>query len=467
MKISAVILFLGAAAVARAIEFGDDALNDPSRVMREMQARHAEATRGPKLDPKRIINESNSFLKEREPEMNAEEYALYEKVVTMLEANPQFALRLLEGMVNEKEKPSPAFEFILGNAYYATGEVAKAEASYRSSVHRYPNFLRAWVNLAMMYYSSSRFADAVPCFSKAVVLGDRDSATFGLLGYSLEQTGNIVSAEMAYIQALASDPANGDWKEGLLRIYIQGRQFGRAEWLVKTLIKERPQETRFWLTYANILLADGRRLEAIAVLESSAGLGAAGADELNLLGDLYAEQALFPEALAIYQKILKPAPETGEKKLLRFAQVLIGENRLPEAERALGALPATLSSSGRLEYLQAKADLLAARQKWADARAELNELLKIAPLNGRALLSLGRTFVAEDDVPHAMFAFESAIQIPATTYRASLELANIEIKARHYAKSVEYLEKALSIEKTDAVADYLARMKALVSKEGS
>ena len=55
----------------------------------------------PKLDPKRIINDSNGFLKEREPEMTAEEYALYEKVGTMLQSQPEFALKLLEAMVNE------------------------------------------------------------------------------------------------------------------------------------------------------------------------------------------------------------------------------------------------------------------------------------------------------------------------------------------------------------------------------
>jgi hypothetical protein len=72
--------------------------------------------KSPALDAQRIINESSSFLKEREPEMTAEEYALYEKVMNMLATNPAFALRVLEGMMNEREKPSPAFEFILGNA---------------------------------------------------------------------------------------------------------------------------------------------------------------------------------------------------------------------------------------------------------------------------------------------------------------------------------------------------------------
>src|SRR5450631_2356619 len=120
----------------------------------------------PKLDPKRIINESNSFLKEREPEMSEEEYALYQKVVTMLSTNPDFALKLLEAMMPDKEAPSPAFQFILGNAYYAVGQNDKSESYDRNAVNRYPTFLRAWVNLGILYYSSGKFAEAVPCFAK-------------------------------------------------------------------------------------------------------------------------------------------------------------------------------------------------------------------------------------------------------------------------------------------------------------
>jgi tetratricopeptide (TPR) repeat protein len=419
-----------------------------------------------KLDPKRIINESNGFLKEREPEMSAEEYALYEKVVEMISSQPDFALKLLEGMSNDKEaQPSPAFEFILGNAYYAAGQTAKAESSYRSAVKRYPTFLRAWVDLGVLYYTAEKFTDAIPCFAQAVSLGDRDPNTFGLLGYSLEKMGNVVPAEMAYMQALAADPTNGDWMEGLLRIYIQGRQVERAESLVKNLIKARPTEARFWLTYANILIVDHRKLEAIALLETAAGTGVAGVDELNLLADLYAEQKLIPEAVAIYQKILVPAPELGERKLLRLAEALATDHQLQQAQDVLTKLPASLSAESEINSLQIKADILAAQKKWADARTHLQKLLQLAPLNGKALLSLGRTYAAEDDLPRASFAFEGALQSPDFTYAASLELANIELKNRHYDKSVEYLEKALKIERTSAVEDYLARIRPLVVKK--
>jgi tetratricopeptide (TPR) repeat protein len=420
----------------------------------------------PKVDPKRIINASNGFLKEREPEMTAEEYALYEKVITMLDTNAELAVKLLEAMMSDQQPPSPAFELILGNAYYASGQNDKAETRFRSAVNRYPTFLRAWSNLGVVYYSSGRFPEAVECLSKCVVLGDRDPATFGLLAYSLDRLGNVVSAEMAYMQALAGDPNNVDWREGLLRIYIQGRQFGRAESLARSLIKERPAETRYWFSYANILLAGSRRLEAIAVLEAASGTGVAGADEFSLLADLYAEQNLVAEASTAYEQLLAKSPELGERKLLRYARVLTMAGRYAEAASLLERAQPRLSPDGLIDLRLARADLLIAQRHWTDARRQLEAVLKLAPLNGPALLGLGRAYLGEDDLGHAQFAFESALQIPATTYDASLELANVELKNRHYAKAVEHLKKALSIEKTDAVADYLARIKTLLPSEG-
>ncbi len=459
------ILAAGAAATASGSEL-DRLVGSDVAVVREEVGRRQD--RAPKLDPKRIINESNAFLKEREPEMTAEEFALYEKVMTMLGTNPAFAIRLLEAMMDESEKPSPAFEFILGNAYYAAGEFESSERHYRGAVERFPTFLRAWNNLGVLYYSTERFAEAVPCFSRAIVLGDKDPTTYGLLGYCLEKENNIVSAEMAFMQALAGAPDNMDWKEGLLRIYTAGRQFGRAEPLVKSLIKENPQETRFWLAYSNILLAEERRLEAIAVLEAAVGVGVAGWEETALLGDLYAEQELVPEALAIYEKLLAVALPTGERKLLHYAQVLIGDGKIDRAEELVRRLEAVaVSDEARLGLLQAKADIRIARQEWAAAREELEHLLKRSPLNGRGLLTLGRTYAAEEDWPRATLAFEAAYRVPEATYRASLELANLELKNGRYERTIQYLEKALSLQKTAGVEDYLGRVRSLVASTAS
>jgi tetratricopeptide (TPR) repeat protein len=155
----------------------------------------------------------------------------------------------------------------------------------------------------------------------------------------------------------------------------------------------------------------------------------------------------------------------GEQKLLHYTEVLISAGRLDDAQRVLGMLKPETASRGGVDVLQTRADLLAAQRKWPEERRVIDDLLKIAPLNGRALISLGRAYVAEDDVARATLAFEAAYGITGSTYVASLELANIEIKNRHYTKSVEYLQRALSIEKTDAVQDFLVRVKTLAAKD--
>ena len=232
--------------------------------------------------------------------------------------------------------------------------------------------------------------------------------------------------------------------------------------LVQYLIKERPTDSRYWLAYANILLSENRKLEATVLLETAAGTGVASVEEFLMLGDLYAEQGLVPEAADIYRKVLASEPEVGGQKLLHYAEVLISSGRLDDAQRVLGTMKPEGSGRGAIELHQARADLLAAQKKWPEAREELDALLKLAPLNGRALISLGRAYAAEDDLPRATLSFEAAYRIPAGAYVAGLELANIELRNRHYAKSAEYLQKALSIEKTDAVQDLLARVKTLI-----
>jgi tetratricopeptide (TPR) repeat protein len=172
-----------------------------------------------------------------------------------------------------------------------------------------------------------------------------------------------------------------------------------------------------------------------------------------------------PEAAAIYQKVLVSTPEVGERKLLHYAQVLIYGKKLQEAQGVLDKFTTEGEDADGIELRQTRADLLAAQKRWPEERKELDGLLTLQPLNGKALLSLGRAYAAEDDMPRATLAFETAYGVKDSTYVASLELANIELKNRHYARSVDYLQKALSIEKTDEVEDFLVRVKTLAVKE--
>lgn len=417
------------------------------------------------LDPKRIINESYNFLRNREPEMTAAEYALYEKVSGMISVQPDFAITLLEAMMNEKEKPSPAFALMLGNAYYAAKNNAKAEFYYKQSVERSPEFLRAWGNLAVLYYGREDYTEAARCFAKSVSLGDRSPATFGLLGYCLERQGNEVGAEAAYLQALAGDITQTDWTEGLLRIYINGKQFARAESLIRQLIQFKPNEGRHWLTLANVLLGQGKRFEAMAALDTQVSLGIADTQSRLLLGDLYAERRLVPEAIATYTGLRAEESKLGVDRLLTFADLLTGAG---DFERAAGVLTAAEKLSGPEsagKVRLARADLLVARGEIPAACRLLEEHIEKAPLDGKAMLALARALGRSGDTARAAILLEHATHIPNSTYPACLELANLELKLQHYERSLQFATMALALERTPPLEQFIAQVKALLEAQ--
>lgn len=416
----------------------------------------------PALDPKRIINESYNFLKNQEPEMAADEYALYEKTVSLIAVRPDYGFKLLENLVAGGEHKSPAFELALGNVYYSNGKPGKAEEYYRTAIAHFPDFQRAWNNLAALLYSQGRYAEAVPCFTKVVTNGKADAGTLGILAYCQARTGNPLAAEMNYIQALGLDPDNADWVNGLLSLSLDSKQYGRAEMLLKQLIRLRPQEQHNWVLYASVLHNEGRSLEAIGVLDAAASLGFAVSDGLLMLGDLCTEQKMNREAIDAYRRVMATNPEIGAKRLIGYAQSLTAYEQLDEAEKALAQVQGELPADTRAAFLETRAELHIARKNWTAARTDLLEGLKLQPMDGLALLSLGRVYKAEENIGAAELALDQATRIPAVAHRAFLELGDLSIKHHRYERGIELLEKALAIEKSPVLQQYIAKLKLTV-----
>jgi tetratricopeptide (TPR) repeat protein len=418
-----------------------------------------------KADLNRIINGSANFLKNREPEMTGIEYALYEKVVAMIEVQPDFAMQLLEGMMSGKDRPSPAFEFVLGNAYYTSGRCDLAEAYYRRAIEQYPDYQRAWCNLGVLYYAAQRYDQAARCIGRAVALGDGTPETLGLLAYSYQREGNPVAAEMAYLRGVSVAPEKPDLIEGLFSLYVDQKQYGRADALGRQLLRVCPKESRYWMQYAALLVAQERKIDAITVLESARSLQLAGDEMLLLLGDLCAQQKLFPEAIVAYTAVSKEKTALGVARLLGFARALVEDGQLKSAETLMGSLESSIPDALRGEFLQARADVRAAKKDWAGARQDLDAVLASQPLNGAAWLQLGQVMRAAQQPIAAQQALAAAAQRPETAYRAHLELADLALEDRRFPECIDHLEQALSIEKSPVIQDYLTKIKAIAPKQ--
>ncbi|PTY07189.1 hypothetical protein DB347_07715 [Opitutaceae bacterium EW11] len=415
------------------------------------------------IDGSRIINESYSFKKNQEPEMSADEYAIYEKVVGMVAVNPEFALKLMATMT-AGEKPTPAFEFVLGNIYFTNGKPEVAETHFRNAVRMYPDFTRAWTNLGVLLYNQHNYQEAAECFTKVVSKGEGTAENLGLLAYCLDKTGRKTAAEMNYIQAVGLDPDNVGYLSGLLSLYLESKQYARAEPLLQQLTRLQPDDRRNWAVYASLLVAEDRKLDAVAILQGAAALDLLDEEGRAMLCDLYASLQFHREANEAYAELRKRSPSLAQSRQLAYTQSLIGEKKYLLADQALGELEkAGVSGEAGIPIWLAKGSLCIGLERWADARVGYQKVLDLSPLNPDALLGMARVEKATNNLARAEVFFEQAAQQPSTAQRACLELAELAIKSRRYPRALGFLEKAVAIERSPALEMYIARIRTVVA----
>lgn len=412
----------------------------------------------PQLDPAKVVNASLQFLREREPEMTEVEHALYTRMIPIVEQSPELALELLETMLADDKPESAAFEFVLGNVYFTLQRMDGAEQHFRRALDRYPDFLRAWVNLGSVYYATGRYRDAIPCFAKAVALGDREASTFGLLASSLRESGNPFAAESAYKQAMTSEPENPDWINGLLEIYLKTEQHAPAAALARELVQAQPAEPRHWTLYSGLLVILGRRTEAMAVLQLGGELDALTPASWHVLGDLYAEARLPREAAAAYGRA---ATDPAAGPVWGYVRSLLQEGRLADAEHALAAWPEPEDPVSQVPLRRARAELALARGDAATAQRELEAALRLQPLEAQSLLALAALHRDRDDVATATWYYEQALHQPDAAFTAHVELAQLALRDQAYGPAIEHVRHALALRSSDELQDFLTRLQTL------
>jgi tetratricopeptide (TPR) repeat protein len=185
-------------------------------------------------------------------------------------------------------------------------------------------------------------------------------------------------------------------------------------------------------------------------------------DGLLLLGDLYANQHLLREAVEIYAQLADRVPEIGTGRLVVIARSLIQANDLDGAGAILERVDA-LDAAGQPEFMRLRASHFMARENWQKARQVLDDLLRLEPLDGDALLLLAACESRLGNSARAEFLLEQAIQVPEFAFRANVELANLALRQRRYGMGLTHLQKALNIERSSALLEHIERIKPLAT----
>ena len=162
----------------------------------------------------------NAYL---EPEMDVDNFNVYEGVLAFLDNREGAISYLINGMTALEEQEvevSASLNFLLANFHFENKDYTAASEQYIKAIHKHPNFLRAYENLGYGFMFEEENEKALPVLLKAIELGSNDSQIHGLIGFLYLEKELYLSALSAYELAMLFNPRNNAWRFGILQCLI-------------------------------------------------------------------------------------------------------------------------------------------------------------------------------------------------------------------------------------------------------
>jgi tetratricopeptide (TPR) repeat protein len=443
------------AAPERTVRTSIDDPDDPAGVTR---------MGGPDLaiwsDPafKRHVAESYMAETDIEPRITADERKAMLEILDLIGAGEQDkAAAKLEG----KRGPasSAVFDFALANIRLEQDRLGDAVISYQAAVDKFPKFRRAWRMLGELHTRQAEYEKAIPALTRTIELGGGDGFTYGLLGVAYSNVDNAVSAESSFRMANLLHPEMMAWRVNLAKTFFKQERYAEAIALFGNLIAEQPDRADLWLAQGEAYAMVNQPLKAAENFEMVDRLGGATAGSLNNLGDIYSNQGLFEPAVDAYLRAMKKNPEALPERPLRAAKYLARSGALAETKTLVDGIQSVhgsrLSVEDQKDLLKLRARIAVATGASEEEVRVLEEVVKLDPLDGEALIGLGQHSHRTGDAEKAIFYYERAASLETFEADAKLRHAEVLVKQGKYLEALPLLRSAQTLKPRDNVQNFL------------
>jgi tetratricopeptide (TPR) repeat protein len=398
-----------------------------------------------------------------EPRVTPDEVAVLEKIRPLMGTDLPKAEQTLRKLM--KPDCSAILDFTLGSLGFQQDKLAEAQASYEKAVAKFPSFRRAWRNLGLIHARNGKYDEAIRAFVRMIELGGADGYAYGLLGFAYASKSDFQAAEAAYRSALLLQPDSTEWRLGLTRCVYKQEKYQDAAALLDALLARYPEKADFWLLQAHTYLGMKQPFKAAGNLETLDQLGKSTPDSQQTLGDIYVGESLMDLALRAYSRAVELDPEQPLARPMRAAEVLAARGGPGQARKLLarlGELHPQMEEAERRKLLKLEARLSLADGGGGDESAVvLEELVKLDPLDGEALLLLGQHYTRKHEPDRAILCFERAENIESCEVNARLRHAQVLVGMGRYADALPLLRRVQELKPRDDVARYLEQVERL------
>jgi tetratricopeptide (TPR) repeat protein len=355
----------------------------------------------------------------------------------------------------------------------------EANRAFDEAIKRFPRFRRAYTNLGYLYISQNKIDDALKSFQKSVTLGDNSPRVMGMLGYCYLSKQNPLAAENAYRQAYLTDPESRDWKLGMAQALLLQDKNAEAASMFGILIKENQQDKQLWMRQTAAYLAMDRKDEAILNLETLRLMKLADESNLTLLGNLYMDQGQAKLALTAYSEAIALSKTLNLAQALKSARILNDYGFPDDATTLINNIRTSGSTLSPEERVQLElTDVKVARSLNQTERVGqlLAGLLADSPTNTEVLLEMAKHYdlLSRDEVDEekkrklsneAKTHYLLAAGAESTAYQANLSYGQMLVRESRTLDALPYLEKALSLKKSESLDQYVSRVRRAADRE--
>ncbi|MEP7182864.1 MAG: tetratricopeptide repeat protein [Betaproteobacteria bacterium] len=162
------------------------------------------------------------------------------------------------------------------DAAFARGDLAAAEAGYRSAIARFGARGEWLANLGAILIRGQRTADALPALEAAAAALPDNAAVLAMQGYARLESGHRADAISALLRALARDPQRLDAWNNLGRARAAGGDFAAAAAAWERALAISPRYTPALSNWCDALIARG---DADAARDLAGRFAAAAPDD--------------------------------------------------------------------------------------------------------------------------------------------------------------------------------------------
>lgn len=360
---------------------------------------------------------------------------------------------------NLTAKSNPQLDFTLGSLYFQLLDFPSAARAYQTAIDKFPDFRRAHKNLGFSYLKMGKYGEAIRPLSAAASLGDRDSTTYGLLGFCHATMEHNITAEAAYRQAILFQPDNPDWRLGLVKALVAQEKLHEANRLIEEILQQEPAAAEMWELQAGILIRMEKPQHAAANYEVIRQLNKATPAMLFSLGDLYMEQESGDLALPVYLEAIDKNGAADLARSLRTAKILVSRGSFDDAKKMFAQIRKTagaqLQGADELTLLKTEAKVANAEGDAEGSVKTLQRVVERDPLDAEALILIGDHFLRTDELEKAEFRYDLASKVQGFEADAFVKLAQLRVKQQKYDAAIELLNKAQKLEHRDTVQRYL------------